>query len=379
MTEFPATPPLSLAKVEPILLRAKIDTPIITSFGTIPERAVLLVRLEDKDGAVGWGEIFGNFPMHGAENRAHLVRDYIAPIALSEEWESPAHAFEAMTRKTHIMTLQSGEPGSFAQAIAGVDIALWDLAARRAGKPLWQLLGGKRGRVPTYASGLNPKGFGGIVERKLDEGYNAFKIKIGFGREVDFAALTKMREMIGEGALMTDVNQGWDVETACENWATYSEFNLGWIEEPLPADRPLDEWRQIAALGGSPVAAGENLLGDAQFGEHIDAKVFDVVQPDMCKWGGFTKTLPLARRIVAAGQTYCPHFLAGPIGVMSAAHCLAAAGGDGVLEIDANGNPIRERLTGGLPPIDNGILTLPGGPGLGIEPDAAALHEFATH
>ena len=379
MTELPATPPLSLAKVEPILLRAKIDTPVITSFGTIPERAVLLVRLEDKDGAVGWGEIFGNFPMHGAENRAHLVRDYIAPIALSEEWESPAHAFEAMTRKTHIMTLQSGEPGSFAQAIAGVDIALWDLAAWRAGKPLWQLLGGKRDRVPTYASGLNPKGFGGIVERKLDEGYNAFKIKIGFGREVDFAALTKMREMIGEDALMTDVNQGWDVETACENWAAYSEFNLGWIEEPLPADRPLDEWRQIAALGGSPVAAGENLLGDAQFGEHIDAKVFDVVQPDMCKWGGFTKTLPLARRIVAAGQTYCPHFLAGPIGVMSAAHCLAAAGGDGVLEIDANGNPIRERLTGGLPPIDNGILTLPSGPGLGIEPDAAALHEFATH
>lgn len=379
MTELSATPPLSLAKVEPILLRAKIDTPVITSFGTIPERAVLLVRLEDKDGAVGWGEIFGNFPMHGAENRAHLVRDYIAPIALSEEWESPAHAFEAMTRKTHIMTLQSGEPGSFAQAIAGVDIALWDLAARRAGKPLWQLLGGKRDSVPTYASGLNPKGFEGIVERKLDEGYNAFKIKIGFGREVDFAALTKMREMIGEDALMTDVNQGWDVETACENWAAYSEFNLGWIEEPLPADRPLDEWRQIAALGGSPVAAGENLLGDAQFGEHIDAKVFDVVQPDMCKWGGFTKTLPLARRIVAAGQTYCPHFLAGPIGVMSAAHCLAAAGGDGVLEIDANGNPIRERLTGGLPPIDNGILTLPGGPGLGIEPDAAALHEFATH
>ena len=88
MTELPATPPLSLAKVEPILLRAKIDTPIITSFGTIPERAVLLVRAADKDGAVGWGEIFGNFPMHGAENRANLVRDYIAPIALSEEWES---------------------------------------------------------------------------------------------------------------------------------------------------------------------------------------------------------------------------------------------------------------------------------------------------
>lgn len=378
MASLPTTQPFELAKLEPILLRAKVDTPIVTSFGTIPERAVLLVRAEDKDGAVGWGEVFGNFPMHGAENRAHLIRDYIAPVALSEAWESPANAFEAMTRKTHIMTLQSGEPGSFAQAIAGVDIALWDLSARRTGKPLWQLMGGARDNVPTYASGLNPAGFEDIVTRKLDEGYNAFKIKIGFGHETDFAALSKMRELIGERLLMTDVNQGWDVETACNNWGPYSDYGLRWIEEPLPADRPLDEWRRLAALDGSDVAAGENLLGDQQFDDHIAANVFDVVQPDMCKWGGFTKTLPLARRIVAAGLTYCPHFLAGPIGVMSAAHCLAAAGGDGILEIDANPNPIRERLTGGLPPVENGILTLPGGAGLGIEPDTNALKEFSV-
>ncbi|MEC8204081.1 MAG: mandelate racemase/muconate lactonizing enzyme family protein, partial [Pseudomonadota bacterium] len=204
MSDLTQTDEIALAKLEPILLRAKVETPVVTSFGTIPERAVLLVRVEDRDGAVGWGEVFGNFPMHGAENRAHLIRDYIAPVALAETWHSPTAAFATMTRKTHIMTLQSGEPGSFAQAIAGVDIALWDLAARKAGAPLWRFFGGKRDAVPTYASGLNPSGFEDIVARKLGEGYNAFKIKIGFGREVDFAALTTMREMIGERALMTD-------------------------------------------------------------------------------------------------------------------------------------------------------------------------------
>ena len=218
MTELPTTDPIALKSVEPVLLRAKIETPVVTSFGTIPERAVLLVRVEDKDGAVGWGEVFGNFPMHGAENRAHLIRDYVAPIALSETWDGPPAAFAAMTRKTHIMTLQSGEPGSFAQAIAGVDIAIWDLAARRAGEPLWRLMGGSRDAVPTYASGLNPMGFEEIVTRKLGEGYTAFKIKIGFGREVDFAALAKMRELIGDFGLMTDVNQGWDLATAIDNW-----------------------------------------------------------------------------------------------------------------------------------------------------------------
>ena len=262
---------LNIAKVEPILLRARIETPIVTSFGTITECAVLLVRIEDSDGAIGWGGVFGNFPAHGAENWAHLVRDYLASIVLSEDWASPDAAFDAMTRKTHIMALQGGEPGPFAQAIAGVDIALWDLVARRAGEPLWRMLGGSRDAVPVYASGLNPEGFEAIVESKLGEGYTAFKIKIGFGREVDFAALTLMRDLIGDRALMTDVNQGWDVETACANWSAYSDFGLGWIEEPLPADRPLDEWQRIATLGGSDIAAGENLLGDAQFDAYVDA------------------------------------------------------------------------------------------------------------
>jgi D-galactarolactone cycloisomerase len=378
MFEFPKTEKIKLERLEPILLRTKIDTPVITSFGTIPERAVLLVRVEDKDGAVGWGEIFGNFPMHGAENRAHLIRDYIGPIILSNAWDSPVHAFDTVTSKTHIMTLQSGEPGSFAQAIAGVDIALWDLVAKKENQPLYQFLGGNRTTVPTYASGLNPSGFEAIVEQKLSEGYNAFKIKTGFGRKIDFSALTKIRDMIGDCSLMVDVNQGWDLSTAMNNWPAYSNFNLDWIEEPLPADRPLYEWSKLATQGGSPIAAGENLIGDEQFDKHIKAKVLGIIQPDMCKWGGFTKILPLAKRIVASGLIYCPHFLAGPIGIMAAAHCLAVAGGNGVLEVDANVNPIRERLTGGLPSINNGHMSLLKEPGLGLEPDVEELKRFAV-
>jgi len=274
------------------------------------------------------------------------------------------------------MTLQAGEPGSFAQAIAGVDIALWDLVARRLDMPLWRLMGGNRDTVPTYASGLNPTGFEGIVEQKLDDGYNAFKIKIGFGQETDFAALTGMRALIGERALMTDVNQGWDVDTACANWQAYFDFGLGWIEEPLPADASIAEWKRLAACGGAPIAAGENLLGDEQFDTHIASGALGVVQPDMCKWGGFSKTLPLALRIVDAGLRYCPHFLAGPVGILAAAHCLAASGGDGILEVDANPNPLREQFTGGLPKIIDGNTTLPAGAGLGIEPDADYLKEF---
>lgn len=369
---------LDIAKVEPVLLRAPIETPIKTSFGVILERAVLLVRVEDSEGAVGWGEVFGNFPAHGAENRAHLIRDYLAPVVTSETWSTPAAAFEAMTGRTHIMTIQSGEPGPYAQAIAGIDIALWDLTARRAGMPLWQLLGGVDDSIPVYASGLNPQGFENVAAAKLVEGYTAFKIKTGFGRDIDLAALTEMRRMIGGHRLMTDINQGWDVDTACENWPVYSEFDLHWIEEPIPADQNLDSWRRLAALPGAPVAAGENLLGDEQFDDYIAAKVLGVVQPDMCKWGGFTKTLPLARRIIEAGQSYCPHFLAGAIGLLASGHCLAAAGGEGMLEIDANPNPLREQLAGGLPAIVDGNMTLPEGSGLGAAPEPDFIKDFQS-
>lgn len=378
MLRLPKTDPIKLATLEPILIRAKIDVPVITSFGVISERTSLLIRAEDTDGAVGWGEVFGNFPIHGAENRKHIVEDYIATLALSKTWESPVEAFNTLTTKTHVLALQSGEPGPFAQSIAGVDIALWDLAARKAHMPLLKFLGGKDNSISTYASGLNPTGFENIVEQKMTEGDNAFKIKVGFGREKDLQSLSKIRKLIGDRRLMIDVNQGWDLATARENWTAYSKHNLHWIEEPISADRPLSEWEDLALQPGVPIAAGENLLGHEQFDNYINSKCFEFLQPDMCKWGGFSKTLPLAKRSLCHGVTYCPHFLAGPIGLFASAHCLAAAGGDGLLEIDANFNPIWEFLFGGLPIIKSGIMTLPDMPGLGIYPDPEFIKKHAV-
>ena len=375
---LPKTDQIKLAKLEPILLRAKIDVPVITSFGVISERTSLLIRAEDIDGAVGWGEVFGNFPIHGAENRKRILYDYIVPLALSKIWDSPVEAFDTITAKTHVLTLQSGEPGSFAQSIAGLDIALWDLAARRVNMPLWKFLGGRCRSISTYASGLNSTGFENIVEEKITEGFNAFKIKVGFGREGDLQSLSKIRKLIGDRRLMIDVNQGWDLATAQENWIAYSEHNLDWIEEPIPADRPLSEWEDLALQPGAPIAAGENLMRDEQFNNYINSKCFGFLQPDMCKWGGFSKILPLARRSLSHGVIYCPHFLAGPIGLFASAHCLAAAGGDGLLEIDANFNPIREHLVEGLPIIKNGIMILSDVSGLGIYPNPEFIKKYAV-
>jgi L-alanine-DL-glutamate epimerase-like enolase superfamily enzyme len=106
--------------------------------------------------------------------------------------------------------------------------------------------------------------------------------------------------------------------------------------------------------------------------------VLKVVQPDLAKWGGFTRGIPLARRIVAAGVRYCPHWLGGGVGLLASAHALAAIGGGGVLEVDANANPLRSATCGPLGNISDGSSVLNNRPGLGIDPDLASLQAYAV-
>ena len=113
---------------------------------------------------------------------------------------APAQAYAEATRKTDILALQSGEPGPIAQVIAGVDLALWDLCARRANLPLFRLLGGQQARLPVYASGINPDGPLAVVQRKHAEGYRAFKLKIGFSAQQDLDHLVSLRAWLGPQA-----------------------------------------------------------------------------------------------------------------------------------------------------------------------------------
>ena len=142
--------------VEALAFRYPVATPVRTSFGIMHDRPAVFVRVEDVDGAVGWGEVWCNFPTVGAEHRARLVNELLAPLVVGQTFATPRDAFDLMTAKTAVLALQSGEVGPLAQGIAGIDIALWDLAARRSGEPLWRLLGGNERRVPVYASGINP-------------------------------------------------------------------------------------------------------------------------------------------------------------------------------------------------------------------------------
>lgn len=373
----------NLARLQVHVLRWPVDTPVQTSFGTMLDRPAVLVRAESRDGAVGWGESWCNFPGCGAEHRARLIDSVIAPLLLQRDFDSPDAAFDQLSAATAVLAIQSGEPGPIAQAIAGVDIALWDLVARRAGQPLWRMLGGHTSLVPVYASGINPQQPAGMVLQLRAAGHRRFKLKIGFGVERDLANLTAVRAAAGDAApVMADANQAWTLEQALATVPRLQPHRLVWLEEPLRADAGAAAWRELARVTPIALAAGENLIGQVAFEDALAAGALSVVQPDIAKWGGISGGRRVVERIVAAGRWFCPHFLGAGIGQTASAHLLAAYPGvgehTGWLEIDGNPNPLRTVLAPALDTLHEGHIELGELPGLGVQPSIPELQALCA-
>ncbi|HKU07043.1 MAG TPA: mandelate racemase/muconate lactonizing enzyme family protein [Bradyrhizobium sp.] len=370
--------PFRIRKLQAFCYRYPLTTPVVTSFGSMTSRPAVFVRVEDDDGFSGWGEAWCNFPSTGAEHRAKLINEVLAPAAVGVSASEPSAIFEKLTLGTSVLALQSGEAGPFAQSIAGMDLALWDLHAKRNKTSLWKLLGGKSGTIKVYASGINPTGSRQMAEAAMRRGHRALKLKIGFDPDTDRANLSALRQLAGNGMLAADVNQGWTVERAIELAPSLTEFNLAWLEEPIRADRPWQEWQALRKAARVPLAAGENIASRLGFAQALSDDVLRVVQPDIAKWGGLSVCTSIAREIIKSGKTFCPHYLGGGIGLLASAHLLAGVGGDGLLEVDANDNPLRDRFCGAVADVSDGSITLGDAPGLGIEPDLAAIEQYRT-
>ena len=370
--------PVTIASVEAFAYRVPIQQPIKVSFGTFRDRPMVLVRVVDSDGTVGWGEAWCNWPAVGAEHRARLVNDF-AERLVGRTLDAPEQAFHLLTQQLEVLVLQTLEVGPIAQAVAGIDIAVWDLFARKAGQPLYRLLGGvPLDSVPVYATGINPDAPELFAAARRAEGHRAFKLKTGFGHALDLRNLRAIREAIGpDDELSCDANQVLNVDQAIAFSRDIESLNMAWFEEPIRVDAPAEAWRRLAVASTTPLAGGENLQG-AQFDAACADDVLRVIQPDVTKWGGVTGNIQVARAAVAAGKRYCPHFFGGGVSLLASLHVLAAAGGSGLLEFDCHPNPGREAVVGDLLPVRDGRVPVPTGAGLGAVPDLAALRRYRT-
>ena len=371
--------------VEAILLRAGIDVPVQTSFGTMYDRPALLVRITDAEGCVGHGEIWCNFPSRGAEYKASLLVNEFAYWLKGRRFTSPAEVFDGLTAAFAVLGLQTADPGTLLQVIAGVDQALWDMVARRQGMRLCALFGAPGDAVRAYASGIHPKEARERVQLARECGFTAFKVKVGFGEDVDRDGLAVARQLIDEDhQLMIDANQAWmSPQQAADNINALSRFDLKWIEEPLRASAAQAQWRELADMISVPLAGGENLPTLDAVDAYQAQALFAFVQPDIGKIGGFTGLLRIfgGRDAVQSPpkSVYCPHWLGGMVGLAASAHLLTVIGDTGLLEVDVNDNPIRESLADwDLRPSTGGRIALPKDDGIGIIPDLPAMKEHGV-
>lgn len=372
-----------IAEVRTHLLEHPLSVPFESASMRFTARQHLLVEVICEDGTTGWGECLGP-----ARPNAAVVAAY-APHLIGRD----PMATEVLWQELYNLLRDQGQRGLTMTALSGIDVALWDIKGKRLGVPVSTLLGGQvRGAVRAYATGsFRRDGVDRVADNAAEcaahvaAGFHAVKIKIGFGVAEDLAVIGAVREAIGPQArLMIDANHGYTVREAIEVGQRASAFDIDWFEEPVIPEQ-LDAYRAVRASQPIPVAGGETWHGRFGFREPIETGCIDIAQPDLCGVGGFTEMRRVADMAAVRGVRVVPHVWGTGVQIAASLQFIAALLPDPprrdpiapILEFDRTPNPFRQAVL--TRPIEHsgGVVTIPDGPGLGIEVNRDALAEFA--
>jgi L-alanine-DL-glutamate epimerase-like enolase superfamily enzyme len=335
-----------------------------STHGTIRGFELVTVRVRDAGGTEGVGYTY-TVGTGGAAVHALVARE-LAPLLCGRDAERIEQLWQAMWWALHY----GGRGGAQALAISAVDIALWDLRARRQGTPLWRLLGGFDPRVPCYAGGIDLDFSIDALLAQTDEnlarGFRAIKMKVGRpSLRDDVERVRAMRAHVGADVpLMVDANMRWSVDEAIRAARALAEVDPLWLEEPTSPDDVRGHAR-IVREGGLPIAAGENLHTLWEFRDLIEAGGVTFPEPDATNCGGvtvFMKVCHLAEAFNLPVTSHGAHDLT--------VHLLAAVPNRSYLE--AHGFGLDRFLAEPLS-IEDGMALAPDRPGHGIELDWSAL------
>lgn len=341
--------------------------------GVCTGRLTSLVKVFTDDGIVGLGSVYS----HPGLVRS-IIEEQLRPLLIGED---PLEV-EELWERCYSVTRWYGRKGAAVSALGGVDIALWDIRGKAAGKPIFELLGAQRNRVPAYASALlwkdSVEELQREAERHLANGFQAMKMRLGRRREYDRAALASVREAIGpNNRLMIDGNARYSLEQARSLVDDFKRADVFWLEEPFLPEKPDDFVALRQDLDGIPLSAGENEFGPQGFRELIDGGIVQIVQPDCCRCGGLTAALRIADAAAVRRLRVAPHTWSDAVALSANMHFVAAQSHAITVEMDQTGNPLIEELLTEPLTVVNGEVELPKAPGLGIELDPAVVDRYA--
>ena len=285
--------------------------------------------------------------------------------------ENPLHA-ERLWQKMYRGTLYFGRSSVTITAMAAIDMALWDIRGKHFGEPIHTLLGGKQhDTIKAYASilfGRDGQETSDIGARWRESGYSAVKFgwePMGDSETTDVDLVRGARQGIGDATLLIDAGCVWDARTALRRAHAFSEFNIEWLEEPLRPD-DLDGYVWLRDRSPVPIAAGEEECGSQAFRPWIDRRALDVYQVDLSR-NGFTESAYIRRRVEEAGARLCNHCYTSPVTVAASLHWLSTCRDAFLFEDCVEDSPLRHELTTQPVQAMEGWISVPDGPGLGID------------
>tara|TARA_B100000003_G_scaffold113065_1_gene101201 strand:- start:869 stop:2038 length:1170 start_codon:yes stop_codon:yes gene_type:complete len=358
------------------------------------KRTSHIVEVETDEGVTGWGECFG--PGNIAFANKGIVEKVIQPIVLGMQ----ALDRDVIWHKVYNLMRDHGQKGMPLQALSGVDIALWDIAGKAANLPLYKMIGGAhRDKVEVYGYGmmLRPENINSLISRFKEEsaeikemGFKALKMKVGVGPKDDIKLIEAVREGIGDNfRFMVDANHGYTTHDALYVGRAMEEFSPYWFEEPV-APEDLDGYRELRAFLKVNISGGEAEFNRWGWRKLLESRGLDIAQPEVCALGGISEYLRVLALCHSHFTPVVNHVWGSAIAVAVNLHLLAAMpplpGGifpwEPMLEFDTTHNHfIDDLLTVSLDiknqvKNNNGTVSLPNGPGLGVTPQRDFLDKF---
>ena len=379
---------MHITNIEGFNLSSPLERPFGWSNGWISARVVGLLKIETDEGITGWGEGYV-----GA--RGDFVKQLFGDLLIGADPFNRNALWQGMFDRVYNGNNAGGFGGS---AISAVDIALWDIAGKAAGQSVSDLLGGRiRDKVAVYATGLYYTE-GEFPTRLLDEatmyvefGFKGMKTKIG-GLPIaeDVRRVAAIRGAIGDDIrLMVDANQAYPAATAIRIGNQLADLDITWFEEPVNA-KDVDAYLQVQAAVPMPVAGGENLRTRYEFKDFFARRAYDIAQPDVVNAGGITEMRNIAMTANSYGILVNPHVWGSPVMIAASLHLASTIPPcppayeprpyeqEPVMEFDRTPSGIREGIT--AEPFDqqDGFITVPTAPGLGVEIDEDAVRRLAS-
>ncbi|MGJ8724103.1 MAG: mandelate racemase/muconate lactonizing enzyme family protein [Roseibacillus sp.] len=367
-------------------LQHELEEPFGFSQWFYDKRNALLVEIEDSDGNVGWGECYG--PSEVTQSGLH---SFYAPLLIG--WDPLQN--EAAWQHCWRASLDFARKGVMMGAISGIDMALLDLKGKILGVSASELMGGRvRDSIDCYATGMY---FKNASESELldtilkeaagyvDLGYGALKIKVGKNMAFDEKQVRAMRETFPDITLMADSNHAYDLPEAIAMGRVLDECRYSWFEEPLSPNHA-GLFGKLAEKLDIPLAAGECEQTRWGFQDLVSAGGIHIAQPDLAYCGGPTEALKIRAITSSHGVNVLPHAWGTMLNLASATHFLAstyvepgrAEAAHPLLEVDRTPNPLRDEMYSTALEIENGVVSVPTAPGLGVEPDRKALENFCV-